>query len=93
MFGYAPNIADKEDIIDNCNTAQIIDIADKIHQQVKGAAFIMHFTNNSIIMIVKTQNMIKNQFGTMDYNIPKCLRRDLSMILNRVAISDILIGE
>lgn len=86
-------LADKEDIIDNCNTAQIIDIADKIHQQVNGAAFIMHFTNNSIIMIVKTQNMIKNQFGTIDYNIPKCLRRDLSMILNRVAISDILIGE
>ncbi len=86
-------LADTEEIIDNCDTDRILDIADKIHQQVKGAAFIMHFTNSSIIMIVKTQNMIKDQFGTIDYNIPKCLRRDLSMILNRVAISDILIGE
>ena len=88
-------LADTEDIIDNCNTDRILDIADRIHQQINGEAFIMRFTRNSILLIVRNNDIRKYRysFDLFDYDIPKCLRRDISMILNRVAISDILTSE
>ena len=81
---------DDEQNLNECNIPRVCAIADRISAYLGDKAFAMHFNTDTITLALPTHDMGKYDYGFFDFTIEDRIRRDVTAIVDRVCLSDML---
>ena len=81
---------DDEQNLNECNIPRVCAIADRISAYLGDKAFAMHFNTDTITLALPTHDMEKYDYGFFDFTIEDRIRRDVTAIVDRVCLSDML---
>ena len=81
---------DDEQNLNECNSPRVCAIADRISAYLGDKAFAMHFNTDTITLALPTHDMEKYDYGFFDFTIEDRIRRDVTAIVDRVCLSDML---